>query len=58
VRLEEQVQDYKDQLTDGMVKEGDPISPETPAPAAPVEPAATDAAAPADDARVDAPPAP
>lgn len=47
VRLEEQVQDYKDQLTDGMVKEGDPISPSTPAPAGP-----------ADDTRVEAPPAP
>lgn len=58
VRLEEQVQDYKDQLTDGMVKEGDPISPETPAPAAPAEPVATDAAAPAEAARVEAPPAP
>ena len=58
VRLEEQVQDYKDQLTDGMVKEGDPISPETPAPAAPAEPVATDAAAPEDAARVEAPPAP
>jgi len=58
VRLEEQVQDYKDQLTDGMVKEGDPISPETPAPAAPAEPVATDAATPADAARVEAPPAP
>lgn len=34
VKLEEQVQDYKDQLTDGMVKEGDPISPATPAPSA------------------------
>jgi hypothetical protein len=58
VRLEEQVQDYKDQLTDGMVKEGDPISPETPAPAAPAEPVATDSAAPEDAARVEAPPAP
>jgi hypothetical protein len=58
VRLEEQVQDYKDQLTDGMVKEGDPISPETPAPAAPPEPVATGAATSADEARVEAPPAP
>lgn len=57
VRLEEQVQDYKDQLTDGMVKEGDPVSPETPAPAAPVE-APTPTAAAADASRVDAPPAP
>lgn len=33
VRLEEQVQDYKDKLTDGKVKEGDPVSASTPAPA-------------------------
>ena len=26
VRLEEQVQDYKDQLTDGMVRENDPVT--------------------------------
>jgi hypothetical protein len=58
VRLEEQVQDYKDQLTDGMVKEGDPISPETPAPAVAADPAPADAAAPSDGARVEAPPAP
>jgi hypothetical protein len=32
VRLEEQVQDYKDKIEDGMVKEGDPVT--TPAPAA------------------------
>lgn len=58
MRLEEQVQDYKDQLTDGMVKEGDPISPSTPAPAAPVDSAPADATATADSARVEAPPAP
>lgn len=33
VRLEEQVQDYKDKLTDGKLKEGDPVSASTPAPA-------------------------
>lgn len=27
VRLEEQVQDYKDKLTDGMVRENDPVTP-------------------------------
>jgi len=58
VRLEEQVQDYKDQLTDGMVKEGDPISSETPAPEVPAEPVAADASASADGSRVEAPPAP
>ena len=59
VRLEEQVQDYKDQLTDGMVKEGDPISPATPAPPAPAEsPAPTPAPEAADPSRVEAPPAP
>lgn len=34
VKLEEQVQDYKDQLDDGKVGEDDPVSPATPAPAA------------------------
>ncbi len=33
VRLEEQVQDYKDQLEDGKVREGEPVSPHTPPPA-------------------------
>jgi len=32
VRLEEQVQDYKDKLEDGKVNEGDPVSPDTPQP--------------------------
>lgn len=53
VRLEEQVQDYKDQLDDGKVKEGDPISPSTPVPAS-----TESSSAPVDGERVSAPPAP
>ena len=37
VKLEEQVQDYKDNLTDGVVREGEPVSPSTPAPAPEIE---------------------
>ena len=37
VRLEEQVQDYKDNLTDGVVREGEPVSSSTPAPAPEIE---------------------
>jgi len=51
VKLEEQVQDYKDQVNDGKVGEEDPISPETPAPA-------TGDAAPPASSEAPAPPAP
>ena len=53
VRLEEQVQDYKDQLDDGKVKAGDPISPSTPPPVSSEASANT-----GDSGRVEAPPAP
>jgi hypothetical protein len=48
VKLEEQVQDYKDQVNDGKVGEDDPVSPETPAPApgGTETPAASEAPAP------------
>lgn len=47
VKLEEQVQEYKDQLDDGKVGEDDPVSPATPAPAADATEAPAGSGAPA-----------